>query len=286
MRYQNAFRCGTVLTSLALLMACGPAPTGTSAPAPTSPDGAITAAPAPTGGAAVQGLSSIRWEWVGSTDAAGTATAVNDPTRYTLLLNADGTLSIKSDCNSVGGTYTTSGTDTLALTLGASTEVGCPPDSQDQQFNAQLGSVTRWRTEGGELLLTPSDGSTMRFREAVAVAEPALMLIGPVWEWAGRTQGDTATGIGEPDRYTITFRGDGTLGIKADCNSVGGTYTSTASGTLTITIGASTKVACPPDSQDQVWLQELAAVQSFTIANGQLTLTSASGTTSYQPQQQ
>ena len=55
--------------------------------------------------------------------------------------------------------------------------------------------------------------------------------------------------------YTITFRKDGTLSGKADCNNFTGTYTQTSG--FDITLGASTMAACPEGSLDQQYLQLL-----------------------------
>ena len=58
-----------------------------------------------------------------------------------------------------------------------------------------------------------------------------------------------------PENYTITFRKDGTLSGKADCNNFTGTYTQTSG--FDITLGASTMAACPEGSLDQQYLQLL-----------------------------
>jgi hypothetical protein len=52
-----------------------------------------------------------------------------------------------------------------------------------------------------------------------------------------------------------------------------GTYTTTALGGLTITLGPSTIVACPPGSYSDLYVLALTDVASYAIANGQLTLT-------------
>ena len=47
-----------------------------------------------------------------------------------------------------------------------------------------------------------------------------------------------------PDRFTVEFRADGEVGVVADCNQCGGTY-SVSGGTLTVPPLACTLIACP-----------------------------------------
>ena len=55
-----------------------------------------------------------------------------------------------------------------------------------------------------------------------------------------------------PEKYTITFREDGTLSGKADCNTFTGTY-SQASG-FSMTVTPDVMAACGGDSLDQQYL--------------------------------
>jgi hypothetical protein len=44
--------------------------------------------------------------------------------------------------------------------------MGCPPDSQDADFLRTLAQATSYAVDRGELVLTLSDGASMRFRPA------------------------------------------------------------------------------------------------------------------------
>jgi heat shock protein HslJ len=51
------------------------------------------------------------------------------------------------------------------------------------------------------------------------------------WPWVRSDYNDGSTVVvGDPNRYTMSFRADGTLGIRADCNQVIGSYTQQADG--------------------------------------------------------
>jgi len=105
-----------------------------------------------------------------------------------------------------------------------------------------------------------------------ATTAPAPALVGPVWAWQGTTLSDgTRVTVADPSRYTLQLLPDGTVAIKADCNRVGGTYTQNGN-SLTITLGPSTLAACPPDSQADVYLQQLQAVDGYLFDQGALVL--------------
>jgi heat shock protein HslJ len=72
--------------------------------------------------------------------------------------------------------------------------------------------------------------------------------------------------------YTIAFAADGNAQIKADCNSVGATYT-TSGDSLTITLGPSTLVACPEGSMADQYLAGLANASSYSVSGSGLTIT-------------
>jgi len=77
--------------------------------------------------------------------------------------------------------------------------------------------------------------------------------------------------VSDPSRYTITFMANGMLAIKADCNRGTGTY-QTTSGQMTITLGAMTAAACPPDSQDTIFVQQLSNVGGYVFDGSALIL--------------
>lgn len=89
---------------------------------------------------------------------------------------------------------------------------------------------------------------------------PANAITNITWQWTSvtnRSSGET-TQVSAPQNYTLTFREDGTLSGKADCNTFNGTYSQ--QGGISITIGASTKAYCGDSSLDQQYLQLLSEV--------------------------
>jgi heat shock protein HslJ len=76
----------------------------------------------------------------------------------------------------------------------------------------------------------------------------------------------------DPSRYTLTFNEDGTLQAQVDCNSGSGSYTLDGTN-LTFGPIATTRMACPEGSLDSVFAEDLAAVVSYALVDGNLNLT-------------
>ena len=225
---------------------------------------------AETGSQLPTSLTGTTWEWVSVIDPMG-QTAAADPTRYTITFNDDSTANIVADCNSATAMYATDGSS-LTIMPGATTLVACEPGSQDQLFLSSLSSAASYTVEDGELFIAlDAEAGTVMFRAAgtgattEGGAAAAPVLTGTTWQWTDSMTASTATAVSDPTRYAITFNEDGTANITADCNAVTGTYTTDATGALTINLGASTAVGCPEDSQDTEFLAALAAAASYSF---------------------
>jgi heat shock protein HslJ len=70
-------------------------------------------------------------------------------------------------------------------------------------------------------------------------------LVGGVWKLQSmEPAGASRFEPDDPDRFTIEFRDDGRVGVVADCNQCGGSYT-VGRGMLTVSALACTLIACP-----------------------------------------
>ncbi|HTQ01861.1 MAG TPA: META domain-containing protein [Casimicrobiaceae bacterium] len=101
----------------------------------------------------------------------------------------------------------------------------------------------------------------------------------PTWQWQ-RTQlpDGRATVAAEPERYTLKFEGGGRVLVRADCNRGSGAYEVNGSA-MKIAPIATTRMACPPDSQDAAFMQGLSVVTDYSINDRELALTLANGGT-------
>ena len=119
---------------------------------------AAACVPPPTPASSSNTIQGIVWQWTSVTNqTTKETTTIPNPENYTVIFNADGTLTGKADCNSFSGTY--SQTNGFTITLGATTMAFCGEASLDQQYLALLSSVAAGGPDGaGNLALETAGG--------------------------------------------------------------------------------------------------------------------------------
>jgi len=106
-----------------------------------------------------------------------------------------------------------------------------------------------------------------------ASAPPVSTGLQGVWLWQRTELGDGTTILSsDPSKYVLALLPEGQLAMQADCNRGNGSYTTSGS-QLTLKLGAMTLAACPPDSQDTVFLRDLQRVVSYARDGENLVLT-------------
>ncbi|MEO6536554.1 MAG: META domain-containing protein [Candidatus Paceibacterota bacterium] len=93
------------------------------------------------------------WTWIHTLYSDGTTVTPNKTSAFVIKFSANGRFSATTDCNSISGTYSTSGKN---ITFGdmTSTLMYCP-SSQETQFNKMLSESQSYLfTSKGELVLT------------------------------------------------------------------------------------------------------------------------------------
>ena len=83
--------------------------------------------------------------------------------------------------------------------------------------------------------------------------------------------GQTVT-VEAPASYMVTFKDDGTVEIKADCNNASGTYTQDGAD-VTHKVGPTTLAACPGDSRGEQFLKLLGDAAQMIPLEGKLYIT-------------
>lgn len=87
-----------------------------------------------------------------------------------------------------------------------------------------------------------------------------------VWQLQDFTLGDgTLVAVDDSTKYTIEFRTDGTVTVRADCNTCNGGFTADDE---RITLGAllaCTLAACPPGSFDSQYLAALGTASEYDL---------------------
>lgn len=91
------------------------------------------------------------------------------------------------------------------------------------------------------------------------------------WEWVGTVTPVERFTVADPSRYTITLNPDGSVAALFDCNRGRGSYEASEH---RIQFGpfATTRMACPEDTQDFQFISQLERVTSYFVQDGQLFL--------------
>jgi para-nitrobenzyl esterase len=97
-------------------------------------------------------------------------------------------------------------------------------------------------------------------------------LVGVVWEWEELLSSDDSTITpDDPSSYTIEFEDDGSVSVRADCNSGFGTYEAEGE-SLVIDVRGPTRAQCQPGSLSDRFLTDLGFVRAYVIEDGTLFL--------------
>jgi para-nitrobenzyl esterase len=139
--------------------------------------------------------------------------------------------------------------------------------------------VQTYTLQGEELVQTSSETAGSGSAEEQS-------LVGPVWHWLQFVDPLSKTTVDDPSQYTVEFKPDGKVQVKADCNSGNGTYTAEGS-SISIEVLAMTRAMCPPESLSDQFVQNLneAAIYFFEGEDLFLDLPADSGTMRFAPAQ-
>jgi heat shock protein HslJ len=113
--------------------------------------------------AAEGGITGIVWKWRQSLYNNDQRAAPDDPSRYTIVFQPDGSLNIRVDCNRAGGKYSLQ-KSALTIEVTHSTRAACPPDSLEQTFLKNLNAAAIYFMRDGQLYIDLKyDSGTMKF---------------------------------------------------------------------------------------------------------------------------
>ncbi len=105
------------------------------------------------------------WQWRSTRFPDGRTVEPKAPERYTLIFQPGGRVLLQADCNRGSGGYEVNG-PAMRFTPAALTRMACPPGSQDGTFVEQIGRVSAYAVNGGELALALRDGGAMQLVKA------------------------------------------------------------------------------------------------------------------------
>jgi D-alanyl-D-alanine carboxypeptidase len=155
-------------------------------------------------------------------------------------------------------------------TLGTESDVGYHPATDTVVVtwanSSEAGTGRGIYHIGHALGITPTWDEV--YRNLPAFRQPTVQdLIGTTLNVSNVLIGSTqeSKAPAEGSTYSVTFNADGTMNIVADCNTVMASYTTGDAGAITIELGASTRVACPPGSIADAFLNILGEASSVTV---------------------
>jgi heat shock protein HslJ len=184
---------------------------------------------------------------------------------YTMQFTRDSTVSSHMDCNSCSYKYTAS-QQTISFRQGMCTMMACAGTSREGEFSTAIMSVAKWNIAGTRLFLMDATDTVMVFADSAA-----SRLTGHPWLLYSIRQDSGRTKISNPENYTVAFHDDGSVGVKADCNTCGGTYSENPGASLlSISSLACTKMGCGSDSKGDLFAAILGNVSRYSIKSDTL----------------
>jgi para-nitrobenzyl esterase len=109
-------------------------------------------------------LAGTSWRLVKISSMDDTTAVPDDPSHYTLSFGADGSASIRADCNRGSGSWSSEGPSQLKFGPLATTRAMCPPGSLSDKYVAQFEYVRSYVFSDGHLFIaTMADGSIIEF---------------------------------------------------------------------------------------------------------------------------
>jgi heat shock protein HslJ len=153
---------------------------------------------------------------------------------------------------------------------GAPTATQAPPPTSPPAAT----SIPATRPPAATPTNTPRGFEPTNTRPPAATAGPTITptpiqadIVGVTWFWTSLRKADGETvKVEDPDRYTLLLKGDGTVSLRADCNTAAGVY-SLRGKRLTIDLRTGTTKDCGDDSGSTLFTKTIEDANSYDIYN-------------------
>ena len=155
----------------------------------------------------------------------------------------------------------------LAMVGGACRSPG--PEGADSLQEAGATADDAVATAGSNLATAGSEAG-----DAIAGAAQDIenRLSAQVWQWEGSTgPGDSSTMSPMPSDYTVTFVPGGSVAVKADCKTAGGTYTADDT-RLIFDLKVISTDACAEGSMADAFIEQLQKSDTYLVEGEELTI--------------
>jgi heat shock protein HslJ len=214
------------------------------------------------------GIEGIQW-YLLEVGGSPISPMANDKQPHIMLDPARKQATGFSGCNNFFGGYELDGSSLKFGPVG-STRMACPDletGLETEVFKA-LEQTRAWKFQGKKLFFLSSDIVALaRFSQ-----EKMQGLSGPAWQWMETLFNDDRKVVPEnPANYTLQFKEDGKLSVKADCNQKGGVYSvSPGEKTISMEITHSTMAFCPEGSLEDEFVKGFSAAVIYFFKDGDL----------------
>jgi len=112
-------------------------------------------------------LAGTSWQLIRFQGGDGLVLTPDDRSKYTMALDASGSVAARIDCNRGRGTWKSSGANQLQFGPLALTRAQCPPGSLHDQVVKQWGNIRSYVLKDGHLFLSlVADGGIYEFERA------------------------------------------------------------------------------------------------------------------------
>jgi len=135
-----------------------------------------------------------------------------------------------------------------------------------------------WKTEAVTFIIKPDGKNFLLVPEMkISTGENtenqssgnAPTLNNTVWRWQSSESATGKTTVDKPENYQLEFMASGKIGVKADCNTGGGSYT-TEDNNISFVRIFTTKMFCGEKSLDSRFMQGLESARSFRVEGNNL----------------
>jgi len=115
----------------------------------------------------------------------------------------------------------------------------------------------------------PASGDTPLQSSAAERTSDPTEIVDKTWYWVSTVTPVERIEVNDPGRYTLLLHTDGEVELQVDCNRGRGTY-KLGEGTLAMGPLISTRMACPEDTMDHLFLRQLENAAGFFVEGGYL----------------
>jgi heat shock protein HslJ len=220
-------------------------------------------------------LAGTAWRLVRFEGTDGRTIRPDDPSKYTIVFEKDGSVSARVDCNRGHGTWNSSGASQITFGALALTRAVCPPALLNDRLPTDLPSVGSYSMRNGHLLLSLlADAGVYEFEPMAESATPLEKT-----DWTLTNLGDVAVNAPSSAQtpHILLSRANHRVTGSGGCNRITGSYQLNGNG-LRFSKMAATLMACVSGMEtEKAFLHALEQVRTWKITGQQLELTDETG---------